>query len=80
MAVDVECKNGSDFSLITFISKHLNLEIITMYSSSYCTMIDLNAVSKAFIKTHLLTVALIMASLINYFASLLYFFLVVDVE
>ena len=74
MAVDVECKNGSGFSLITFISKLLNLELIAMYSSSYCPMNDLNAVSKAFIKTHLLTVALIMVSLVNYFASQLYFF------
>ena len=74
MAVDVECKNGSGFSLITFLSKLLNLELIAMYSSSYCPMNDLNAVSKAFIKMHLLTVALIMVSLVNYFASQLYFF------
>ena len=81
MAVDVECKNGSGFSLITFLSKLLNLELIAMYSSSYCPMNDLNAVSKAFIKMHLLTVALIMVSLVNYFASQLYFFFfVVDVE
>ena len=37
-------------------------------------MNNLNAVSKAFIKTYLLTAALIMASLINYFMSRLHYF------
>ena len=54
-------------------SKFLNLEIIAMNSSSYCPLNDLNAVSKAFIKTYLLTAVLIMASLGNYFVSLLYY-------
>ena len=44
-----------------------------MNSSSYCPLNDLNAVSKAFIKTYLLTAVLIMASLGNYFVSLLYY-------
>ena len=73
MAVDVEYKNASGFLFITFISKFINLEIIAMNSSSFCPLNDLNAVSKAFIKTYLLTAALIMASLMNYFVSLLYY-------
>ena len=35
-------------------------------------MNNLNAVAKAFIKTYLLTIALILASLMNYFGSLVY--------
>ena len=73
MAVDIEDKNASGFSLISLISKFINLEIIAMSSSSYCPMNDLNAVSKALIKTYLLTVALIMASIVNYFVSRLYY-------
>ena len=73
MAIDVEYKNASGFLFVTFISKFLNLEIIAMNSSSYCPLNDLNAVSKAFIKTYLLTAALIMASLGNYFVSLFYY-------
>ena len=73
MYVDVEYKSSSDFSFITFISKFINLEVIAIKSSSYCPMNDLNAVSKVFIKTYFLTVVLIMASLVNYFVSLLYY-------
>ena len=51
MMLSVEYKNASNLSFITFISKFINLEIIVMNSSSYCPMNDLNAVSKAFIKT-----------------------------
>ena len=73
MYVDVEYKNASGFSFITFISKFINLEIIAMNSSSYCPMNYLNAVTKAFIKTYLLNIALILASLVNYFVSLVYY-------
>ena len=73
MAIDVEYNNASGFLFVTFISKFLNLEIIAMNSSSYCPLNDLNAVSKAFMKTYLLTAALIMASLGNYFVSLFYY-------
>ena len=73
MYVDVEYKNASGFSFITFISKFINLEIIAMNSSSYCPVNNLNAVTKAFIKTYLLTIALILASLVNYFVSLVYY-------
>ena len=73
MYVDVEYKNASGFSFITFISRFINLEIIAMNSSSYCPMNNLNAVTKAFIKTYLLTIALILASLVNYFVSLVYY-------
>ena len=73
MYVDVEYKSSSDFSFITFISKFINLEVIAIKSSSYCPMNDLNAVSKVFIKAYFLTVVLIMASLVNYFVSLLYY-------
>ena len=61
VAADVKYKNASYFSFITFISKFTNLEIVAINSSSYCPINHLNAVSKAFIKTYLLTVALIMA-------------------
>ena len=73
MAVDIKYKSGSRFSFIAFISKFINLEIVAINSSSYCPMNNLNAVSKAFIKTHLLTVAMIMASLLNYLISRLYY-------
>ena len=73
MYIDVEYKNSSGFSFITFISKFINLEVIAIKFSSYCPMNDLNAVSKVFIKTYFLTVVLIMASLVNYFVSLLYY-------
>ena len=74
MVVDVKYKNASRFSFITFMSNFVNLEIVGINSSSYCPMIGLNAVSKAFIKTYMLTVALIVASLMNCFISQIYFF------
>ena len=73
MAVDVEYGSAGRFSFITVISKFINLEIVAINSASYCPMTDLNAVSKAFIKTYLLTVALIMASLMNYLISRIYY-------
>ena len=73
MAVDAKYKSANRLSFITFISEFINLEIVAIKSSSYCPMNDLNAVSKAFIKTYLLTVALIMASLMNYLISRLYY-------
>ena len=74
MAVGVEYVSASRFSFITFMSKFLNLEIVAINSSYYCPMNDLNAVSKAFIKTYLFTVALIVASLLNYFISRIYYY------
>ena len=67
--VDIQYKNPITFSFITFISRCLNLEIITVTYSSYCPMSNLDAVSKIFIKTYLLTVTLILASSMNYFMS-----------
>ena len=74
MAVDVKYMSASHFPFIKFMSKFLNLEIIAINSSYYCPMNDLNAVSKAFIKTYLFTVALILASLLNYFISRIYYY------
>ena len=51
MAVDVGYVSASRLSFITFMPKFLNLEIVAINSSYYCPMNDLNAVSKAFIKT-----------------------------
>ena len=48
--------------------------MIAVTYSSYCPMSDLDAVSKAFIKTYLLTVTLLMASLINYFITRIFCF------
>ena len=73
IAVDLKYKNASSFSFLTFISKFINLEIIVINSSSYCPMNNLNTVSEALIKTYLLTAALIISSLVNYFVSLLYY-------
>ena len=73
MGVDVKYGSAGRFSFITVISKFINLEMVAMNSASYCPMTDLNAVSKAFIKTYLLTVALVMASLLNYLISRLYY-------
>ena len=69
MSVDVEYKISSNFSFITFISDFLNLEMIAVTYSSHCPMSNLDAVSKIFIKTYLLTATLLIASLINYFMS-----------
>ena len=75
MSVDVQYKNSTDFSFITFITDCLNLEIVAVTYSSYCPISDLNAVSKLFIKTYLLTAILLIASLLNYFISgVLHFF------
>ena len=74
MAVDIGYVSASRFSFIAFMSKFLNLEIVAINSSYYCPMNDLNAVSKAFIKTYLFTVALIVASLLNYFISRIYYY------
>ena len=76
MNVDVQYKNSTDFSIITFITDCLNLEMVAVTYSSYCPISNLNAVSKLFIKTYLLTATLLIASLINYFISgVLHFFL-----
>ena len=75
MSVDVQYKNSTDFSVITFITDCLNLEIVAVTYSSYCPISDLNAVLKLFIKTYLLTAILLIASLLNYFISgVLHFF------
>ena len=66
MRVDLQYKNSYDISFIAFISNCLNLEIVAVTYVSYCPMSSLDAVSKTFIKTYLLTVTLLMASLINY--------------
>ena len=69
MGVDVQYKNSTDFSFITFIIDCLNLEMVVVTYSSYCPIRNLNAVSKLFIKTHLLTATLLITSLLNYFIS-----------
>ena len=69
MKVDVQYKNSTDFSLITFITDCLNLEMVVVTYSSYCPMSNLDAVSKTFIKTYLLPVTLLIGCLINYFMS-----------
>ena len=74
MKVDVQYKNSSDFSFITFITDCLNLEMVAITYSSYCPMSNLDAVSKAFIKTYLLTATLLIACLINYFISAVFHF------
>ena len=75
MNVDVQYKNSTDFSFVTFIADCLNLEMVAVTYSSYCAMSNLDAVSKAFIKSYLLTATLIMAALINYcITRVLHFF------
>ena len=74
MSVNVQYKKSTDFYFITFITDCLNLEMVTFTFSSLCPMSNLDAVSKAFIKTYLLTATLIIASLINYFISAVFHF------
>ena len=69
MKVDVQYKNSTDFSFIKFITDCLNIEMAAVTYSSYCPMSNLDAVSKIFIKTYLLTATLLIACLINYFTS-----------
>ena len=69
MSVDIQFKNLNGFSLITSISNFFNLEIVAVTYSSYCPMSNLDAVSKKFIKTYLLTAILLIASLTHYFMS-----------
>ena len=72
MKVDVQYKDSIDFSLITFITDCFNLEMVAVTYSSYCPMSNLDAVSKIFIKTYLLTATLLMACLTNYFTSAIF--------
>ena len=74
MKVDVQHKNSTDFSFITLITDFLNLEVVAVSFSSYCPMSNLDAVSKTFIKTYLLTATLLVACLINYFMSEIFHF------
>ena len=74
MKVDVQYKNSTDFSLITFITDCFNLEMVAVTYSSYCPMSNLDAVSKTFIKTYLLFATLLIACLINYFMSAIFHF------
>ena len=74
MKVDVQYKKATDFSFITFITDILNLEMVPATYFSYCPMSNLDAVSKAFIKTYLLTATLLVACLINYFMSVIFHF------
>ena len=69
MSVDLQYKNLINLSLIRFISKSLNLEVVAITYSSYCPIKNLDAVSKNFVKTYLLTATLLTASLINYVMS-----------
>ena len=72
MSVDLQYKNLIDLSLIRFISKSLNLEVVAITYSSFCPIKNLDAVSKNFIKAYLLTATLLTASLINYVMSRIY--------
>ena len=74
MNVNVQNKKSTDFYFITFITDCLNLEMVAVTFSSLCPMSNLDAVSKAFIKTYLLTGTLIIACLINYFLSAVFHF------
>ena len=74
MKVDVQYKNSTDFSFIKFITDCLNIEMAAVTYSSYCPMSNLDAVSKIFIKTYLLTATLLIACLINYFTSAIFHF------
>ena len=75
MKINVQYKNSTDFSFIKFITDCFNLEMVAVTYSSYCPMRNLDAVSKTFIKTYLLTITLLIACLINYFMSaILHFF------
>ena len=69
MNVDVQYNNSKEFSFNKFISKCFNLDIVTVSYYSYCPMSNLDAVSKIFIKTYLLTGTLLIASILNYFMS-----------
>ena len=69
MNVDVQYKNATAFSFITFISKCFNLEIVPVTYSSYCPLSNLDAISKIFIKTYFLTATLLLTSSMNYFMS-----------
>ena len=48
--------------------------MVVVTYSSYCPMSNLDAVSKTFIKTYLLTATLLIASLINYFMPAIFHF------
>ena len=72
--VNVQYKKSTDFYFITFITDCLNLEMVAVTFSSLCPMSNLDSVSKAFIKTYLLTGTLIIACLINYFLSAVFHF------
>ena len=74
MKVDVQYKKATDFSFITFITDILNLEMVPATYFSYYPISNLDAVSKAFIKTYLLTATLLVACLINYFMSEIFHF------
>ena len=74
MSVNVQYKKSTGFSFIIFITDCLNLEMAAVTLSSYCSIRNLDAVSKAFIKTYLLTATLLMASLINYFITRVFHF------
>ena len=74
MKVDAQYKDSTDFSLITFITDCFNLEMVAVTYSSYCPISNLDAVSKIFIKTYLLTATLLIACLINYFTSAIFHF------
>ena len=69
ITVDLPYKHLSYFTFNTFVSRLVNLEVVAISSSFYCPMNNLNEVSKVFIKTYLLTVALLMVSSLNYFIS-----------
>ena len=69
MSGNVQYKNSTNFSFITLITDCLNLEMVVVTYSSYCPISYLNAVSKLFIETYLLTATLLIASLLTYFIS-----------
>ena len=74
MNVNVQYKKSSDFYFITFITDCFNLEMVAVAFSSLCSMSNLDAVSKVFIKAYLLTAALIIICSINYFMSTVFHF------
>ena len=71
--VEIDQSYSSKSIIAAFLSEFLNLDMIAVFSSSYCPFKNLNAVSKGFLKTCFLTMTMLFFSFVNFLLYKIYY-------
>ena len=71
--VEIDQSYSNTSTIVQFLSEFLNLDMIAVFSSSYCPFKNLNAVSKGFLKTCFLTMTMLVFSFVNFLLYKIYY-------